>query len=289
MISNLIKTIRPRQWTKNLVLFAGIIFDGQLLKLNPFLKVSAAFLVFCLVSGLVYTVNDLMDIQYDRQHSQKRLRPLASGQLSPKTAILFSIFLAIVIFISAFLLSYQFGIVCLIYILLMLAYSRWLKHIVLIDVLTISAGFILRMIAGIMVIKVAYISPWLLLVTSLLALFLGFGKRRAELNLLNDNANEHRKSLTGYTLPLLDQLITVVFSAALITYCLYTFSESNTPNSHPMMLTIPFVLYGMFRYLYLLNVKDHGGAPEEVLLTDRPIQIAIMLWAISVIIILYLI
>ncbi len=280
--------MRPRQWTKNLVLFAGIIFDGQLLKLASLLRVSTAFIIFCMVSGLVYTINDLMDIQNDRQHPHKKLRPLASGELKPKTAIGFSIILTTVIFASAFLLSLQFGVICLGYVLLMLAYSKWLKHIVLIDVLTISAGFIIRMLAGIAVIEVAYISPWLLLVTSLLALFLGFGKRRAELSLLNENANEHRKSLTRYTTQLLDQLIIIVLTAALITYGLYTFSESSTPNSHPMMFTIPFVLYGLFRYLYLLNSKDLGGAPEEVLLADRPIQVSIVLWVISVILIIYL-
>ena len=280
--------MRPRQWTKNFVLFAGIIFDGQLLKLAPLLRVSAAFFIFCLASGLVYTINDLMDIQNDRQHPKKKLRPLASGKLTPKTAIVFSVILTAVIFTSAFWLSFQFGLICLGYVLLMLAYSIWLKHIVLIDVLTISAGFVLRMLAGIAVIEVAYISPWLLLVTSLLALFLGFGKRRAEISLLNENANEHRRSLTGYTTQLLDQLIIIVLTAALITYGLYTFSESSTPNSHPMMFTIPFVLYGLFRYLYLLNSKDSGGAPEEVLLTDRPIQVAVLLWVLSVILVIYL-
>jgi 4-hydroxybenzoate polyprenyltransferase len=288
MIKALIKTMRPRQWTKNLVLFAGIIFDGQLTNLPSLLQVSAAFITFCLVSGVIYAINDLMDMEEDQHHPKKKFRPLASGELSPKTAVVFCVILSIILLPSAFFLSINFGIVTSIYFFFMIAYSKWLKQIVIIDVLSIAAGFVLRMVAGIFVIKVAYFSPWLFLVTTLLALFLGFGKRRAELSLLNDNANEHRKVLDGYTVPLLDLLIVIVLTSTLITYSLYTFSASQLPQSHPMMFTIPFVLYGLFRYLYLIKVKNFGGAPEEVLLTDHPTQIAILSWTISVIMIIYI-
>ena len=287
MIKALIKTMRPRQWTKNLVLFAGIIFDGQLTNFPSLLRVSAAFFIFCLVSGVIYTINDLMDLEEDQHHPKKMFRPLASGDLSPRSAIVFSIIFSIILLPAAFFLSINFGIITSLYFFFMIAYSKWLKQIVIIDVLSIAAGFILRMVAGIFVIKVAYFSPWLFLVTTLLALFLGFGKRRAELCLLNDNANEHRRVLEGYTVPLLDLLIVIVLTSTLITYSLYTFSASQLPQSHPMMFTIPFVLYGLFRYLYLVKVKDFGGAPEEILLTDRPTQIAILGWILSVIVIIY--
>jgi len=280
--------MRPRQWTKNLVLFAGIIFDGQLTNLPSLLRVSVAFITFCLVSGVIYAINDLMDLEEDQHHPKKKFRPLASGELSPRTATVFCIILSIILLPAAFFLSINFGVVTSIYFFFMIAYSKWLKQIVIIDVLSISAGFVLRMVAGIFVIKVAYFSPWLFLVTTLLALFLGFGKRRAELSLLNDNANEHRKVLDGYTVPLLDLLIVIVLTSTLITYSLYTFSASQLPQSHPMMFTIPFVLYGLFRYLYLIKVNDFGGAPEEVLLTDHPTQIAILCWTITVIMIIYI-
>lgn len=287
MINGLIKTMRPRQWTKNLVLFAGIIFDGQLTNIPSLLRVSAAFGIFCLVSGVIYTINDLMDLEEDQHHPRKKDRPLASGELSPRSAIVFCIILSIILLPAAFFLSINFGIVTTIYFFFMIAYSKWLKHIVIIDVMSIAAGFVLRMVAGILVIKVAYFSPWLFLVTTLLALFLGFGKRRAELSLLNDNANEHRRVLEGYTVSLVDLLIVIVLTSTLITYSLYTFSASQLPQTHPMMFTVPFVLYGLFRYLYLVKVKDFGGAPEEILLTDRPTQIAILGWILSVIVIIY--
>ncbi len=288
MLKLILKTMRPRQWTKNLVIFAGLIFDRQLLNADTVVKTTSAVLLFCLVSGITYIINDLLDIESDRLHPQKKLRPLASGQLSQKAAITFTILLALVTFPAAFFLSTGFGVICLAYFLLMLVYSKWLKNIPLIDVITIALGFVLRVAGGILVIKVAYLSPWLFVLTSLLALFLGFGKRRAELVLLNDQASSHRKVLQGYTIPLLDDLILVVLSATLIIYCLYTFSASVTPQSHVMMLTIPFVLYGLLRYLYLLRIKEVGGAPEEVLLTDRPIQITLILWALAVVVILYL-
>ena len=180
-----------------------------------------------------------------------------------------------VIFPSAYILSPTFAIIGFAYFLINLAYSFWLKHIPLVDVLIIAAGFVLRVAAGVMLIQVERFSPWLYVVTTLLALYLGFGKRRAELALLADGAYSHRKVLDGYTIPFLDQLITIVSSTTVVAYSLYTFSAPNLPENHTMMLTIPFALYGIFRYLYLIQVKNYGGAPEEMLFTDRPLQISI--------------
>lgn len=287
MFRLLIKTMRPRQWTKNIVVLAGLVFDRQLGNPISILKTLAATIIFCLVSGITYIINDLADIEADRLHPKKKSRPLASGALSRKFAITAVVIIALILFPAALLLSPGFGTVCIAYFLLMLAYSKWLKHIPLIDVMTIAAGFILRVASGVLVLQIDFFSPWLLVVTTLLALFLGFGKRRAELTLLEDSATSHRKVLDGYSIPLLDQFITVVLSATLITYSLYTFSTPVTPENHAMMLTIPFVLYGLFRYLYLVRINNHGGAPEEVLISDHPTQITIGLWGLAVIIILY--
>jgi len=287
MLRLLIKTMRPRQWTKNIVVLVGLVFDRQLGNPISVLKTLAAIAIFCLVSGITYIINDLADIEADRLHPKKKFRPLTSGALSRKFAITAVVIIALISFPAALLLSPGFGIVCISYFLLMLAYSKWLKHIPLIDVMTIAAGFILRVVSGILVLRIDFFSPWLLVVTTLLALFLGFGKRRAELTLLEANATSHRKVLDGYSIPLLDQLITVVLSATLMTYSLYTFSAPVTPENHAMMLTIPFVLYGLFRYLYLVRINNHGGAPEEILLSDHPTQIAIGLWGLAVLVILY--
>ncbi len=285
----LIKTMRPRQWVKNVFIFAALVFDRQL---NPahftaIWHTLVGFILFCLISGLVYIINDIADVESDRQHPQKRYRPLASGELPMKVARGAAIVLALVIFPLSFLLSYRFALVGLTYFGLNLAYSKWLKQIPLLDVLTISAGFVLRVAAGVVLIQVARFSPWLYVVTTLISLYLGFGKRRAELALLANDAYNHRKVLDGYTIPLLDQFITIVSSATIIAYSLYTFSAPNLPNNHIMMLTIPFVIYGIFRYLYLIQIKHGGGAPEEMVLTDRPLQITILLWGMAVIGIFY--
>ena len=285
----MINTLRPRQWLKNLVIFAGIVFDGQLSVWQVLLRVSIAFSLFCLLSGLVYTINDLMDIKADRAHPKKQHRPIASGALSIKAAIGMAVVLALIIFPAAFFLDVKFGIVCSAYFLLMLAYSRWLKYIMIIDVMVIAIGFVLRMYAGITVITVQHFSPWLYILTSLLALFLGFGKRHAELKMLSVNAGEHRVTLRGYTLELLNQYLVVMLSAILITYMLYTFAPTSGEHNYTMMFTIPFVVYGIFRYMQILQSKESGAAPEEVLLSDHPLQAAIVLWAVAVFIILYIV
>jgi 4-hydroxybenzoate polyprenyltransferase len=245
-------------------------------------------LLFCLLSSIVYIVNDLADLKADRMHPKKKLRPLASGKLSTTVAIIAAVVLFLITFPLAYLLSPVFAAIFAAYLVLNLAYSKWLKHIPLVDVMVISAGFVLRIAGGASVILVIF-SPWLYVVTTLFSLYIGFGKRRAELALLAEDANSHRRVLDGYTIPLIDQMITIVSSCTILAYSLYTFSNPISPNNHAMMLTIPFVMYGIFRYLYLVQVKQSGGEPEELLLTDHPLQIAIGLWGLSILIILYII
>lgn len=289
MLKAILKAMRPRQWTKNTVIFAALVFDRQLLYPGPFLRTLAGFVIFCLLSGVVYIINDIADVDADRNHPKKRLRPIASGQLPIPLARAAVIALIFVIFPVSYLLSPGFMLVALLYLLVNLAYSQWIKHIPLLDVFSIAAGFVLRVAAGVTLIQVARFSPWLYVVTTLGSLYIGFGKRRAELALLADGANSHRRVLDGYTIPLLDQFIIIVSSITIIAYSLYTFSAPNLPENHAMMLTIPFVLYGIFRYLYLIQMTERAGAPEEVLLSDRPLQIDIVLWGLSVLIIFYLI
>ena len=284
----LIKTMRPKQWVKNGLLFVAIAFDGQLFHWPALARTLAAFALFCLLSSLVYIINDLTDLEADRNHPKKRLRPLPSGQLSTQTARLAAIFLALVVFGTAFLLCWQFGLVALAYFSLNLAYSRWLKHVPILDVMGLATFYVLRVGAGVVVIVVSLFSPWLYVFTTFMALFLGIAKRRAELALLADEANTHRKVLEGYTLPLLDQLMTIVTSGAIITYSLYTFWAPGLPENHVMMLTIPFVLFGVFRYLHLVQVEQRGGAPEDVLFSDRPLQVDLLAWGLSVVLIFYL-
>ncbi len=288
MLKNLLETLRPRQWTKNLVIFAGLVFDRQLFVATPALRVLAAFIIACMVSGLTYTINDIIDLKADRQHPQKCHRPLASGRLPLKAAVLLVILLALVSFSAAFVLSWKFGLICIAYTVLMLAYSKWLKHIMIVDVMVIAAGFLLRVLAGINVIDVTFFSPWLFILTALLALFLGFGKRFAELRLLEGSAGEFRKVLNGYSIPLLNQYLVVMLASILITYMLYTFSAHPQGISYTMMLTIPFVFFGIFRYMYLIQNFNTASTPEEVLLKDRPLQAAILLWGLAVMLILYL-
>lgn len=281
-------TMRPKQWLKNAFVFAALVFDRQLIAFEPLLMTLTAALLFCLASSLVYIINDLADIESDRQHPTKKNRPLASGQLSKQAAIITAIILALLTFPPAFILNIGLGLILSLYLLLMLAYSFWLKHMPLVDVLIIAAGFILRVTAGVITIETQRFSPWLFVTTVFLALFIGLGKRRAEIQLLTTNATSHRRVLEGYGLDFLDQLITIVLSTTLMTYCLYTFSAAIPLDNYYMMLTIPFVIYGLFRYLYLMRIKDFGGAPEEIILTDHPMQAAILFWSLTVLVILYL-
>jgi 4-hydroxybenzoate polyprenyltransferase len=288
MLSALLKTMRIRQWTKNALVFFALVFDKQLFQSLPLFRTVCGFFLFCLLSSAVYIFNDIADLEADRQHPEKKNRPLPSGKIPVKYALLSGILLVMIVLPLSWLLSPLFSLVMVGYLLLILSYSRWFKHIPILDVLVISAGFVLRVHAGVTLITIERFSPWLYVVTTLGALYLGFGKRRAELALLSSNANSHRRVLDGYTIPLLDQYILIVSSSTILSYSLYTFSAPNLPTNHTMMLTIPFVLYGVFRYLYLLQSKHAGGAPEEVLLSDRPLQITILLWGISILGVFYL-
>lgn len=288
LILALLKTMRPKQWAKNGVLFAALVFDRQLTNLLSFERTFAGFIIFCLLSSAVYIINDILDIESDRAHPQKKNRPIPSGALPVGIAIVFAFLLLLIAFPAAYLLAPGFAVICALYFFMNLAYSKWLKHVPLLDVLIIAAGFVLRVAGGVMLIQVERFSPWLYVVMTLGALYIGFGKRRAELSLLAGDASNHRRVLEGYTIPLLDQLITIVSSTTIVAYSLYTFSAPNLPTNHSMMLTIPFVLYGIFRYLYLVQVKNSGGAPEEMLFSDRPLQITIVLWGAAVLFIFYL-
>jgi 4-hydroxybenzoate polyprenyltransferase len=286
MLRALLKTMRPRQWTKNAFLFAALVFDGKLFHLQDFLRTLAGFGLFCLISSAVYIFNDLLDVESDRQHPVKKNRPIASGKLPVSIAVAVGIVLVLFTLAAGYLLAWQFALTLLVYFALMLAYSKWLKRILILDVLILAAGFVLRVHAGTTLIVVERFSPWLYVLMTLLALYLGFGKRRAELALLAQSAAGQRKVFDGYTIPLLDQFITIVSGTTIVAYSLYTFFRPDAPES--LMLTIPFVVYAIFRYLYLVQVKQIGGEPEEILLTDRPLQISILLWGLAVLTVFYL-
>ncbi|MEE9325422.1 MAG: decaprenyl-phosphate phosphoribosyltransferase [Dehalococcoidia bacterium] len=293
-IKPLILTMRPKQWVKNLVIYLPFFFTLNLFwdptdlwRVFSLLgKTSLGFILFSFISGAIYIFNDLMDLEGDRAHPQKRHRPLACGKLSPATAKVAASMLLLASLPMAFILEVNFGLVALAYTSLMLAYSLYLKRAVILDVCVIAAGFVLRAAAGAVVIEVAP-SPWLFTCTALGALFLGFGKRRGELFLLGKGGGAHREALRSYTPRLLDQLIAIIAPSILIAYAFYTFTAENLPSNNAMMFTIPFVVYGVLRYLYLMHGKKLGGSPEEVLFTDKPLIITILLWLITSIAILW--
>jgi 4-hydroxybenzoate polyprenyltransferase len=286
MFRALVKTMRPRQWSKNAFLFAALVFDGKLLRLPDLSRTFAGFVLFCLISSSVYIFNDLMDVEADRLHPVKKNRPIASGRLPVPAAVAAGTILALLSVGLGFLLAWQFALTVLVYFCMIMVYSKWLKHVPILDVLILAAGFVLRVHAGTTLIIVERFSPWLYVLMSLLALYLGFGKRRAELALLAGDTTNQRKVLDGYTLPLLDQLITIVSGTTILAYSLYTFFR--LPDNHTLMLTIPFVIYAIFRYLYLIQVRQIGGEPEEILLSDRPFQISLFLWGLAVLAVFYI-
>ncbi|HJS19331.1 MAG TPA: decaprenyl-phosphate phosphoribosyltransferase [Anaerolineales bacterium] len=288
MLKALIKTMRLRQWTKNGFIFFALIFDKQLFLLEPFLRTLAGFFLFCLISSAVYLYNDIADVEADRNHPEKKFRPIASGELPISVALTAALLLIGIALPLGYLLSPVFALILATYLIINLLYSRWLKHVPILDVLIISFGFVLRVAAGVTLITVERFSPWLYMITILFSLYIGLGKRRAEMNLLAQGAGAHRKVLDGYTIPLLDQYITIVSGMTIVAYSLYTFSAPNLPENHAMMLTIPFVVYGIFRYLQLIQFGHAAGAPDEVALKDRPLQIAVVLWGLAVIAIFYL-
>jgi 4-hydroxybenzoate polyprenyltransferase len=289
MLKALIKSMRPRQWAKNVFLLAAIVFDRQLTNPTAMARTMAGLIIFCLLSSTVYLLNDIADIEADRNHPLKRLRPIASGALPLNAAIFASVLLMLISLPAAYLLSPRFAIIAIIYFLLNLAYSKYLKHVPLIDVMVLAAFYVIRVVAGVSLIQVERFSPWLYVVTTLLALYIGFGKRRGEILLLQEvNMDSTRRVLEGYSLSFLDQLITIVSGTTIVSYSLYTFSAPNLPENHTMMLTIPFVVYGIFRYLYLIQIKGEGGAPDELFLTDKPLQATIFLFGVAVLIIFYI-
>ncbi len=288
MLAQLLKTMRPKQWTKNVFVLAALVFDTKLVAPLFLLKAFSAFVLFCAISSAVYLINDLADMEKDRQHPAKRNRPLASGQLAPRVAVVAAVVLIIASMLLSYLLDTSFAAFAAAYLILMVFYSFWLKNIVLVDVFVVAAGFVLRVAAGAAVVQAERFSPWLYLCTLFLALFIAISKRRHELVLLNENANAHRSIFDEYSVPLLDDMIRLVTTATAMAYSLYTFSASNLPKNRAMMLTIPFVLYGLFRYMYLIHIKGEGGAPEELILEDKPLLLAVVLWAVSAVAILYL-
>jgi 4-hydroxybenzoate polyprenyltransferase len=286
-IYGLLRTFRPRQWIKNGFVFMALVFDQKLTTWPLLLRTTFAFILFCMISSTVYIINDLADIEKDKLHPKKRRRALPSGQMKPWFAVMSAIGILAVCLPLSFWLDPLFGLIILTYFLLNLAYSFALKNAVIIDVMIVAAGFVLRVAAGVVVAEAERFSPWLYVCTIFLALFMAIGKRRHELVLLAEGANSHRKILDQYTIPLLDEMSQVVTTSAIIAYSLYTFSASNLPDNHLMMLTIPFVIYFVFRYQYLIHVKGEGGAPEMLLYTDRPLLLDVVLWGIAIILIMY--
>lgn len=288
MIRSIWITIRPKEWIKNLFVYAPLVFAQKLFEPHSLLLATGAFGVFCMMSSAVYVINDLMDIREDREHPVKRLRPIPSGALSLDLARGTSLILAAASMISAWAVSSGLLWMCSLYGALNIAYSLRLKHVVLIDVFIIAAGFVIRVWGGALAIQVE-VSSWLVICTILLALFLSLCKRRHELIMLEDNAGHHRKTLLEYTPYFLDQLISVVTASTVVAYSLYTVSEDVIKKfgTQDLRLTIPFVLYGIFRYLYLVHRKEEGGSPTKVLLTDLPLIINMTLWGLSILFILY--
>jgi 4-hydroxybenzoate polyprenyltransferase len=288
-ISAVVRSMRPAQWTKNLFVFAALIFAQKFFSLPELARSIGAFVVFCLVAGGFYIFNDLQDREEDRSHPKKSQRPIARGEIQTGEALTVFAVLSIVGLGGAFLLSRNFFYAVAIYYVLQLAYSLKLKQVVILDIFVIAAGFFIRVVAGGLVIAVP-ISSWLLICTSLLALLLAMGKRRHELVLLEDKATDHRPILKEYSAYLLDQMIAVVTASTLIAYCLYTISAETVAKfgTEHLVWTSGFVLYGIFRYLYLVHLKGKGGSPEELLLQDKPFLLNIVLWIGAVVLVLYL-
>jgi 4-hydroxybenzoate polyprenyltransferase len=281
-------SLRPEQWTKNLVVLAALAFSKHLFERGPLLRSLLAFAIFCGLSGAVYLLNDVADVERDRLHPLKKLRPIASGQLSVRTAVSIAVVLGFACLALSFLLGRPFAACAAVYLSLNLAYSFRLKEVVIVDVLSVSLGFVLRAVAGAVAIGVE-ISDWLLICTILLALFLTLAKRRHELTSLNQSASGHRKILAEYSPYLLDQMISVVTASLVTAYAFYTTAPDTREKfaTDRLVWTLPFVLYGIFRYLYLVHQKEKGGSPTDILLTDRPLLLVVGLWAAAIVAIVY--
>ncbi len=284
----LTKTMRPKQWTKNVFVWAALVFDVKLFQAEPFLATLAAFVLFCLISSAVYIINDLVDMPKDRLHPEKRNRPLASGALNPNIAIIAAGVIVVGCLPWALAISWQLAAILYGYLLLMIAYTFWLKNIVIVDVLTIAAGFVLRVGAGVAVVSAERFSPWLYVCMVLLALFLGLGKRRQEIVLMNENGASTRRILAEYNLRFVDEMLSLVSASTVMAYATYTFSAPSLPPNHTMMLSIPFVLYGIFRYLYLIHVKGETDPPDVVVLKDRALLLDVLLFGAVVFLVFYI-
>ena len=287
MVLAVVSSIRPRQWVKNLFVFAALIFSHKLFSVDAG-RALAAFAIFCALSGVVYLLNDVADRERDRAHPKKRLRPVASGALSVRSAIAAAVVIGALALGAATALGTAFVLTAAVYVGLLVAYSAWLKHIVIVDVLTVASGFVLRAIAGAVAVDVE-ISGWLLICTILIALFLALGKRRHEYLTLDAEATRHRPILAEYSAALLDQMIAVVTASTVTAYALYTMSPETVAKFGTRLLpaTLPFVLYGIFRYLYLLYRRQLGGNPSELFLNDRALIVNTVLWIVAVVAIIY--
>lgn len=280
-------SLRPRQWVKNFFIFSPLLFDAQFTNLHHLLKTTAAFFLFCFLSGSLYIFNDIRDIEKDRQHPRKKSRPIAAGQLSVTSAFVFACaLLSVSLIISYVFFPTSFFICAVLYVFLNILYTSYLKTLVIVDVLCISIGFVLRIMAGVFVIA-SRLSSWILVCAALLALFMALIKRRHELVLLGENAGNHRASLSQYSVPFLDQMIASVSSSTLLAYALYSFSSQTAKTTHYMILSLPFVIYGLFRYMYLSYEKNQGGEPETLVMSDAPFLLNIALWIIACALILY--
>lgn len=288
MIPALLTSLRPKQWTKNLLVFAGYLFTMEMgHSTGALLAVLGAFGLFCAVSGAGYILNDVLDIDRDRKHPRKCKRPIASGSVPVGVAAVFASALLAASVWASFRLDYNFGLLAAGYFVLTAVYSIYLKHVVIVDLLAVAGGFVIRAVAGAVVIHVK-ISPWLLVCTTLLALFLGVAKRRDELLTLANGGSDHRRTLSEYSAVLLDQMLTITASATLMSYFLYTFT-GETGTMHPyMMITVPFVVYGLFRYLFLVQSKNAGDSPEMVLLEDKPLLVDVILYIAAAVVALKL-
>ena len=288
-LPEVVKSLRIHQWIKNFFVFAPLIFSQNVFNLPLLIKTILAFVLFCLLSGAAYILNDIKDIEEDKLHPVKSKRPLASGRIKKNSALIACVFLVLLSLAGAYLLDVHFFIALMIYFILQIAYSGWLKHVVIIDVFLIATGYLIRVIAGGLAIEIQ-LSPWLFICTILIALFLALSKRRHELVLLDKNAEIHRPILKEYTPQLLDQMIAVVTASTVISYCLYTVSNETVAKfgTKNLLFTVPFVLYGIFRYLYLVHQKDEGGSPEALIIKDKPLLVDLFLWISTAMLILYI-
>ncbi len=286
LLQGLVRSMRPKQWTKNAVVLAALVFDLKLFDANAVLRALLGVLVLCLLSSSVYLINDCADVEADRLHPKKSKRPIASGIVPVPLAIVLAVLLIVVSLGLAFATDIGFGLIALAYLTLTTLYSFRLKHIVILDVLVLATGFVLRVASGAELVQADNFSPWLYICMSLLALLLGFGKRRQEIVELGDKPGT-RRILREYNLPLLDQIVSIVTGALLVSYSVYSFSGEKLPANKSFMLTIPFVLYGVFRYLYLMHVRGEGGAPDEIILRDKPMQFAVLLWMLTAVSVMY--